>query len=411
MTQPCQLNVSPVPEFMPELQATEAPPRPPVMNPHPVPVAPLATRYSEERCQQLALGFIAMAIGANGAEAITARHIRHYVAQPSQSRSPAADLRWHPDAAADAAFGAWADEVREKNAAELAKGPHAYADALMRTVFPAASKEVPALPYTIYRTWIAIDQAALELSLALGVDFGTLDIFCSRIQRHFLFNAFLLPRLRVEPSDFPQPCPSAASLREELIDAFFRHAKPALDLLTKYSETLLTATRKAELTYLWKVRKVTQLLNERAADIDAMGGLKQDFLKDATDLLGERLNHPGYALRCLLEAYFSYPKQIHEDLDRRESAEGADDDPQCEKKRIEFEIQHRLWKSDLETLARQRPAIDRLGEHGKEYFLGRLRALSRSAYRPRLRPLRLEHVLAAARLQPEVIAEEAEPPR
>lgn len=407
MAQPCNLNAPMIPALMPEPGAAPAAPRLPVMTAHAAP----SPDNQDRHYQQLALLFIALATGAKSGNAIDDSRIRRYVSQPSPSHRLAVDRRWSPDPGSDALFDAWANAIRGKNAAALAEGPHAYAAALMRTIFPQASPAVPLLPVAIYRTWIAIDRMALEQALDAGVDFVTLDKFCSRIHRQFLLNAFLLPSLRVQPDDFPEPCPPAVMLRDLLVEAFAVHADATLGLLTRYTEGQLSAAQKARLTRLHKEYKVRLLLEENGSEIDALGRLKQEFFSDAIGILDDDLDHPGYALNCLLEAYFSYPQRVLDDLRRLEADAVTLDDPQLEKRRSEFQRQHRHWKADLDWLARHRSSLDELGEHGREYFLGRLHALSRAAYRPRLRPPRLEHMLAAARLQPDVIAEEAEPPQ
>lgn len=409
MAQPCKLNAPAIPEFMPELKAGTAVPKPPVMSAHSASSSSVSPENQNRHYRALALLFIAAITGAKSGDAIDASRIRRYVSQPSPLQTPAADVCWCPDPGSDASFEAWAVAIRGKNASVLRKGPAAYADALMCAIFPVASPALPSLPVAIYRTWMAIDRVALEQAMDAGVDFNTLDKFCSRVQRQFLFNAFLLPRLCVEPSDFPEPRPSQASLRLLLADAFALHAEVTLGLLTKHTETQLSGTQKARLVRLHKESKVRELLAENASEIDELGKLKQDFISDATGILDEALDHPGYALECLLEAYFSYPSQMRQDLRRAEAAAATNDDPRLDEKRHAFDTQYSQWRVDLAYLARHRRQIDKLGAHGKEYFLSKLHTLSRAAYRPRQRPLRLEHSLAAARKLPEVIAEDGEP--
>ncbi len=409
MAQPCKLNGPIIPGFMPELNAGLVMAKPPVMTAHSTSSLSMSPENQDRHYRALALLFIAAVTGAKSGKAIDASRIRHYVSQPSPLHTLAADSCWCPDAGSDASFNAWAAGIREKNASVLGKGPAAYADALMRTIFPVASPALPSIPAAIYRTWMAIDRMALEQAMDAGVDFAALDKFCSRVHRQFLFNAFLLPRLCVKPSDFPKPRPSQASLREMLADAFSSRSKVTLELLTKYTETQLSETQKARFTRLHKEGKVRELLGENESEIDELGKLKQDFISDAIDLLDEELDHPGYALECLLEIYFSYPSQVHQDLRSSEAAAAKGGDTQLDEKRHAFNTQHSQWRADLAYLTRHREQIDALGAHGKEYFLNKLHTLSRAAYRPRLRPLRLEQILAAARKLPEVIAEEGEP--
>lgn len=408
MAKPCNLNAPTIPRFMPELKAGPVVAKPPVMKAHSTSSAPMSAVNQDRHYRQLALLFIASATGAKSGAAIYASRIHDYVSQPSPLQTPAADSCWCPEAGSNASFDAWAAGVRGKNASVLSKGPEAYADALMLTIFPVASPALPSIPVAIYRTWIAVDRMALEQAMDAGVEFNTLDKFCSRIQRQFLFNAFLLPRLGVKPSDFPEPRPSQLSLRQMLADAFSLHSKVTLELLTKYTETQLSETQKARLTHLHKEGKVRELLGENASEIDALGKLKQEFISDAKGVLDEKLEHPGYAMECLLEAYFSYPSQVRQDLRRLESVAVTGDDPRVDEKRHAFNTQYSQWRADLAYLARHRKQIDELGAHGKDYFLNKMHTLSRAAYRPRLRPLRLEDILAAARKLPEAIAEDGE---
>lgn len=409
MAQPCNLKAPTIPGFMSELKANNAVSKPPAMTAHSTSSSSLSSENQNRHYRELAMLFIAAATGAKSGKAIDASRIRHYVSQPSPLQTLAADSCWSPDPGSDASFDAWAAGIREKNVSALSKGPAAYADALMRTIFPVASPALPSIPAAIYRTWMAIDRMALEQAMDAGVDFAVLDKFCSRVHRQFLFNAFLLPRLSVKPYDFPKPRPSQAGLRDMLADAFSFHSKVTLELLTKYTETQLSETQKARFTRLNKEGKVRELLAENASEIDDLGKLKQDFISNAIGLLDEGLDHPGYALECLLEIYFSYPSQVHHDLRSSEAAAAKDDDTRLDERRHAFNNQYSQWRADLAYLARHREQIDELGAHGKEYFLSKLHTLSRAAYRPRLRPLRLEQILAAARKLPEVIAEEGEP--
>ena len=236
-----------------------------------------------------------------------------------------------------------------------------------------------------------------------------LDQFCERMLRQFLLDTVLLPRLSPDPSHFPEPRPTPDRLRKDLASAFESHAGPSIRYLTTHIRHLLGPGQKAQLERLCKERKVMLLLDDNAREVDALHGLKQDFMDDAVDTLGHRLRDPAYALFCLLEVYFSYPGKIHQDLLALEENGVDRTDPCFESKQAEFQIQHRRWKKDLNYLLIHRSAIDQLGDHGKEYFLRKLQLMSQAAYRPSLRTLTLRSALATACSQTEVIAEEVEP--
>lgn len=403
------LSVPLIPERIRPAPPNQALMTPPAMQNRPASSADSFLADAEWHYRQLGLAFIAAATGTAPGHAIDENRICAYLSQPSPSTSASADCRWRPDADSDSALDAWAAQIAAACESALKDGPVAYVDALMRTIFPQASPELPNLPVSIYRTWMAIDRLALDVALAANVDFGALDKFCYRMQRQFLFNAFLLPRLQPDLARFAEPRPTAAQLRAMLVSAFNLHAANVLDALTLHTERSLALSQRARLRHLRNERDVMLALGEDGARLDNLGGLQAEFVDDAADVLQERIDEPAYAVQCLLEVYASYPHQVHDDYLRLSEAAATADSTALLAKRAEFQIQHNAWKKDLEFLAHHRSGIDQLGEHGKQYFLRTLKALSLAAYRSRQQRSRLSSALSSARLQPEVIAEEDEP--
>ena len=402
-------NVPFIPSYRPSLDIDIRTNTRPLMRHRPEASGKASSDARETQLQQFACDFIASATGVKAGQTIDMKQIHRYLSQQSTAYVAVPDSGWGNHILDNTACKKWAETIKQKNAMVMCQGSPAWADALMREIFPERLPQLPSLPQVIYAACIHTVLEALDQALVAGVDYVTLDQFCDRILSQFLFDAFLLPRLCPNPSCFPEPRPTMRDVRKDLAAAFESHAAASLSRVKKDIKRLLEPEKMAQLERLCKERKVMVLLGENAPDVDTLGGLKQDFIDDAVDTLGYSLGDPAYILCCLLEVYFSYPARVHQDVFSLQSKSRTRTDPRFENKYAEFQVQKSKWQEDLAYLTNHFSAIEKLSDHGKEYFLRMLQVLSQASYRPSRRTLTIKSMLATARSLADVIAEEPEP--